>query len=44
MVGRYPRFARLLLQVSFVAFCELTGSSVPCWQLCHCLVVCFDCE
>ena len=30
--GRYPRFARLLLQVSFVAHCELTGSSVSCWQ------------
>ena len=29
---RYPRFARLLLQVSFVAYCELTGSSVSCWQ------------
>ena len=43
-LGRYPRFARLLLQVSFVAYCKLIGSSVSFWQQCHCSVVCFDCE
>ena len=32
MVGTVPSIARLLLQVSFVAYCELTGSSVSCWQ------------
>ena len=31
-LGRYPRFARLLLQVSFVAYCELTRSSASSWQ------------
>ena len=46
-LGRYPRFARLLLQVSFVAYCELTGS-IFCFFLAIVsllgMVVCFDCE